>query len=341
MRRGSLVTTIASGVLALVLLIVLIKMSRVDVAQLLRLLADARLVPFLALVALTGMHVAFAAEKWRLVERRIASDAEHSRRLCFSFTAIGTAAGQILPMQLATALARSLGVHIAIGRGAARGAVASVFEQMFDLAVIALCGLVSLFCLWRRELAWWPAGVAIAIAAAWISAGPMVRAAASAAQRLATARSITGVMGGRIGRFSRALADSGLFDERLTRRLLVLSVFRFLVLWLMTLATTQTAGLNISGGQLAAALPLVGLATTVAVTPGGLGVNEWTFAAALTAFGVDFEIATQCALINRVLATVAAMVIGAAGLVLAHVVGKSAASLPPSPVAQEPSTRAL
>ena len=66
------------------------------------------------------------------------------------------------------------------------------------------------------------------------------------------------------------------------------------------------------------------LATALAVTPGGLGVNEWTFAAALTGFGVDLETATQCALVNRVLVMAAALLLGAGGFVLASFAPKNA-----------------
>lgn len=326
MRRRSLVTTIASGALALVLLIALATFAQVDLTQLLRLLADVKLLPFAALVALLSLHILLAGEKWRLVYRRMAPGAELSRRLCFCFTAIGTAAGQILPMQLATALTRSFCSHLVTGSGAVRSALATVFEQMFDIGVVALCGLASIYCLWSGDLSRWTAVAGVAIAIGFMLAGPALGAAAAATKWLTTAHAM---LGDRIGRFGRALAESGLFEERLTRRLFVLSVLRFAVLWLMAIATTHAVGLNISSLQLAAALPLVVFATALAVTPGGIGINEWTFAAALTAFGADFETATQFALINRVLVAAAALMIGVAGVTLAQLAGKNTVSGPP------------
>jgi uncharacterized protein (TIRG00374 family) len=325
-RRRSLVTTIASGAFALVLLLALAMFAQVDLTQLLHLLADIKLLPFSALVALLSLHILLAGEKWRLVYRRMAPGAELSRRLCFCFTAIGTAAGQVLPMQLATALTRSFCSHLVTGSGAVRGALATVFEQMFDIGVVALCGLASVYCLWSGDLSRWTAVAGVAIAIGFMLAGPVLGTAATATKWLATAHAM---LGGRIGRFGRALAESGLFEERLTRRLFVLSVLRFAVLWLMAIATTHAVGLNVSSAQLAAALPLVVLATVLAVTPGGIGINEWTFAAALTAFGTDFETATQFALINRVLVAAAALMIGAAGVTLAQLAGKNTVSGPP------------
>jgi uncharacterized membrane protein YbhN (UPF0104 family) len=322
-RRSSLITSVASGVLALVLLIALAKIAQVDLAHLLRLLAEVKLLPFAALMLLTSLHILLAGEKWRLVQERIAPGAELSRRLCFCFTAIGTAAGQFLPMQVATALTRSFGTHVVTGTGAVRGALATVFEQMFDVSVVALCGIASGYCLWSGDLGWWSAGAAAAVTSGFMLVGPVLATAAAATKWLVTAHSI---VGDRIGRFGRTLAESGLFEQQLTRRLFALSVFRFVVLWLMAIATTHAVGLNISSLQLAAALPLVVLATTLAVTPGGIGVNEWTFAAALAGMGVDFETATQCALVNRVLVAAAALTIGVAGVIAAQLAGKNPAS---------------
>ena len=138
MLRRSNITTVVSGVLALLLLMALITVSRVDLARVLHLLADVRPFPCLALVLLTGLYILLAAEKWRLVERRLAPGAELSRRLCFCFTAVGMAVGQVLPGPVATTLARSLGAKLVTGSGAVRGAVATVFEQMFDLVTTLL-----------------------------------------------------------------------------------------------------------------------------------------------------------------------------------------------------------
>ena len=326
MRRRSLVTAIASGALALVLLIALAMFAQVDLTHLLRLLADVKLLPFAALVALMSLHILLAGEKWRLVYRRMVPGAALSRRLCFCFTAIGTAVGQVLPMQLATALTRSFCSHLVTGSGAVRGALATAFEQIFDIAVVALCGLASLYCLWSGDLSRWTAIAGVAIATGFILGGPVLGTAASASKWLATAHVM---LGDRMGRFGRALAESGLFEQKLTRHLFVLSVLRFAVLWLMAIATTYAVGLNVSALQLAAALPLVVLATALAVTPGGIGINEWTFAAALTAFGADFETATQFALVNRVLVAAAALMIGVAGVTLAWLTEKNTVSSPP------------
>ena len=213
MRRRSFVFAVASGVLAIVLLIALVKFSQVDVRRLLGLLAAARPLPIAALLLLTGLHIMLAAEKWRLVEQRVAPGSELPRRLCFSLTAIGAAAGQIMPMQVATALTRSLGAHLATGSGAVRSALATLFEQMFDIVVVCLCGLLSAYCLWRGDIGWWVMGAVAKFATGFVLVPPTFAIMAAVTERRARAPA---VLGARLGGLGRALARFRIdFETRL------------------------------------------------------------------------------------------------------------------------------
>jgi uncharacterized membrane protein YbhN (UPF0104 family) len=325
MSRRSLVTTVVSGVLALGLLIALVVTARIDMARVLQLMASVRPLPVLALLLLTGVYALLGAEKWRLVEARLTRGAALSRRLCFAFTAIGMAAGQILPAQIAVAATRSAGSHLVTGTGAVRSALATLFEQMVELVVVALCALASIYCLWRGDLGWWTGGATGAVVAGLLLIGPVSMLASAATRRLAESRVPPS---GWLARLGQALAHSGLLDRALARRLYGLSVLRLVVLWGMAVATTQAVGLDISLLQLAATLPLVVLASALALTPANIGVNEWTFAAAFTAFGADFDVAAQWALVNRVLVAIAVLAIGGVGAALTQVDGKPAASAP-------------
>jgi uncharacterized membrane protein YbhN (UPF0104 family) len=59
------------------------------------------------------------------------------------------------------------------------------------------------------------------------------------------------------------------------------------------------------------------IANALAVTPGGLGINEWTVSSALFALGTPFPASAQWAVVNRVLVAVAAGMCGVAGLLIA------------------------
>jgi uncharacterized membrane protein YbhN (UPF0104 family) len=95
-----------------------------------------------------------------------------------------------------------------------------------------------------------------------------------------------------------------------------LSTLRFVVLVLMAGETTETIGANVPLWHLAAAIPFVVLSSALAVTPGGLGVNELTYATALSFFGTPLPAAAQWALANRFLVAAAsfAVAICAAGI---------------------------
>src|SRR5262249_52979563 len=147
---------------------------------------------------------------------------------------------------------RSLGAQLATGSGAVRGALATVFEQMFDIVVVCLCGPVSVYCLWRGDIGWWGVGAVAAFAAGFMLVPPAVGLMAAVTARLVKAPT---VLGARIGKLGRALASSGLFERRLTQRLFVLSALRFVLLCLMSVASAHAVELNISVLQIAAALP--------------------------------------------------------------------------------------
>jgi uncharacterized membrane protein YbhN (UPF0104 family) len=120
------------------------------------------------------------------------------------------------------------------------------------------------------------------------------------------------------------LQHSGILHGGLARRLVMLSVFRFLVVVLMSVETAEAIGMHIPLWQMAAAVPFVVIASVLALTPGGLGVNELTSVTALKMFGTPLAVGAQWALANRVLIAVsyfvvalcAAIVLGAKRIVM-------------------------
>jgi uncharacterized membrane protein YbhN (UPF0104 family) len=117
------------------------------------------------------------------------------------------------------------------------------------------------------------------------------------------------------------LHHSGLLNADLARKLVALSTLRFVVLVLMAGETTEAIGANVPLWHLAAAMPFVVFSNAIAITPGGLGVNEITCATALSFFGTALPAGAQWALANRVLMAVASFAVaisGAAMLILVN-----------------------
>ena len=108
-----------------------------------------------------------------------------------------------------------------------------------------------------------------------------------------------------------ALLQSGVLRESLTRRLVILSAARFVVVVLMAGSTAAAIGTSIPLWQLAAATPFVYLATVIAATPGGIGVNELTYTGVLRIFGTPLSVAAPWTLANRVLCVVSCFLVAA------------------------------
>ena len=81
----------------------------------------------------------------------------------------------------------------------------------------------------------------------------------------------------------------------------MLSTLRFVVVVLMSAQTADAVHLHIAVWQMAAAVPFVVMASVIAITPGGIGVNELTSVTALKVFGTPMAVGAQWALANRVL----------------------------------------
>ncbi|HET7101285.1 MAG TPA: lysylphosphatidylglycerol synthase domain-containing protein, partial [Terriglobia bacterium] len=80
--------------------------------------------------------------------------------------------------------------------------------------------------------------------------------------------------------------------------------------------TAAAVGAAIPLWHLAAATPFVYLATVIAATPGGIGVNEMTYAGILKMFGTPFSIAAPWTLANRVLCVASCFLVAAFAAIL-------------------------
>jgi uncharacterized membrane protein YbhN (UPF0104 family) len=96
----------------------------------------------------------------------------------------------------------------------------------------------------------------------------------------------------------------------------MLSAVRFGVVVLMAGQTAEAIHAGIPLWHMAAAVPFVVIATIIAVTPGGIGVNELTSATALKFFGTPLAIAGQWSLANRFLVTASCFAVATCAAIL-------------------------
>jgi hypothetical protein len=220
-RRLSL--WIASAALTILLIIVLVKVGKIDLRVTLQQLRRVTMLSLAELVLLTGLHVYLSSKKWRCVDAalRRPSDTVPSRTMSFALTSIGVALGQVLPVQLSMSIARTVGTYFQ-GGALRRGTGGTLFEQAFDVLVVVFLAIASGFTrLYSGGGTMWTVCAIALIGLAMVSIGPVVRlvrnqiislTARTGAPRNRILRSIADIHqpGAKIdGSFGSPLCDSG------------------------------------------------------------------------------------------------------------------------------------
>jgi uncharacterized membrane protein YbhN (UPF0104 family) len=308
LRRSALWA--GSGVMTVLLIVVLIKVSKLDLRVTVQQLRSVSWLSFSKLVLLTAVHVFLSTQKWRCVDAalRRSTDSAPSRTMSFSLTSIGVALGQVLPVQVSMSAARTLGTYLH-GRALRRGTGGTLFEQSFDVLIVGFLAIASgATRVFRGGGMMWAICAAAMIVLAMIALGPAVGLIHRQAISL-NARAIAPK--NRVLRAFGSLEHSGLLNPGLARQLMALSIARFAVQVLMAVVTAEAIGVRIPLWHLAAAMPFVIIACVIVVTPGGLGVNELSYATTLRMFGTPLNVGAQWALSNRVLVASSCFVVAA------------------------------
>jgi uncharacterized membrane protein YbhN (UPF0104 family) len=299
-----------TGSLALttVLIIVLVRVSKLDFGVTVRQLRSVRWFSFAQLCLLTALHVYLSSQKWRRVDARLrrSYDSAPSWTMSFALTGTGVALGQILPVQVSMSAARTLGTYFH-GTSVKRGTGGTLFEQAFDLLIVIFVAVASgMTLIYRgRGMMWslWAIGMT---AFAILAVGPSVRLIH---RLIVSFNARTSAPHNRILRSFKSLEHSGLLNAELARQLMALSAARFAVQVLMAAQTSQAVGASIPLWHLAAAMPFVVIAGVIVVTPGSLGINELSYATTLHLFGTPLNVGAQWALANRILVASSCVVV--------------------------------
>jgi hypothetical protein len=300
----------ASCALTLVLVVWFAGHLRLPLGEAMRRLAGFDVGRLAIIVALTAVNGWIGAVKWRLCNIEGLERAP-GRLSSFALTAVAMGLGQILPSQIAGALARSVGAHIGGATSAARGGATTVFEQSFDVIIVFYLAGASLVA-WLSgagAAVFWPAAVLFTL---------IGLAATEGAFRLANAHlsKLPPDGEGRLLAMARAIVRSGCADRALGRRLYVLSLARFVVFVLIAVEIAQGIHVGLPLWMLTAALPFAVMAIALVATPGGLGANEAAMTGALTALGAPLDGALQWAIAARLVVLAAGLCVGAFGLAL-------------------------
>lgn len=308
MRTRSIFLSLGSIAVGTVLIVALVHIAKVDLHVTLRRVADANRAPFIGLALLMAFNIFLSAQKWQLMDAviRRESDAGLSRSAYFAVSSFGVALGQLLPTQVSMLIARVLGTQFH-GRGFTRGAVSTFFDQGTDFLVVCFLVPASLITrvFIRNPLVWLAVSLSMA-ALAMITVSGTVNLMKRWATRFAFQGKNTAIRW-RLGCLE--LAQSGLLQASLFRKLLAISLLRFAVLVLMAGETSLAIGSSIPLWHLGASMPFVVLSNALAITPGGIGLSEFTYTTALNMFGTPLTVAAEWSLANRALTAAAAFAV--------------------------------
>jgi uncharacterized membrane protein YbhN (UPF0104 family) len=255
---------------------------------------------YLLIAATQAALILLAALKWRLVIINT-EGANLSLRDAAAATTLGTLAGQVLPIQLVTPLARAW-VASKAGIAPGRAIGTSLLEQSFELLVLACMSLAALI----ATLGGAPLPVALAVSLAIATAATLFVGPALAGFARLFAISATRFRG-RMGQAFTSLASGFGAAGCLPRKvLLLITGLGFLRYALLASLNILLIGVLVPGVDIVAllvAFPVVILVMSLPIFPGGLGVVELTWAGALIAQGASPATAAEAALALRILST--------------------------------------
>ncbi|HEY1263673.1 MAG TPA: lysylphosphatidylglycerol synthase transmembrane domain-containing protein [Terriglobales bacterium] len=294
---------VLSITLGIGLLLLLVRLSRLDLWKMLLQVRNLSLLDLLQLFVLNGVLVYVSTEKWLSIDAALHGprDSSLSRIEAFTLSGTGMALGLVLPVQFGLSTVRTAGVY-SHGSPIKRGIAATLFEQSFDIlvgAVLAVASLITLLCRGGATM-WMLCAIALGMLL-FLAVRPSIRAIRQFAVYLADRPAVSKYRGLSFVRKLCELCHSDLLSARLVRRLIVLSTARFCVVVLMCLQVARAIGVKIPAWHMAAAVPFTVVASAIALTPGGLGLSELTSAGALKIFGTPLAVGATWAVANRVL----------------------------------------
>ncbi len=293
--------SILAGLLTAALLIVfLLSYSGVTANQLGEWLKRPNGLQLFGIFLASTAHMAFGAFKWRTIVSRIApAQTARAGRMFFMFyTTVSAALAQFIMVHVASLLVRGLAGRIHHNVPFIHGAAASVFEQLFDvyiLLVFAVSGIIG----WTFALspAPWFAVTTVVLLMGWLMLSVTLRfLKARATLDLGTtrlARTVTEWIG--------TCIRLGLVEPRLVSRLYTFSVLRYLSMLarVAIVVSATTPALPLFDSVLG--FTVVQTSQLIAITPGSLGITEWTWTGFMALQGYPPDIGTAFSLALRIL----------------------------------------
>jgi len=261
-------------------------------------------------VVLTCANLALGSLKWLLVLRVSAPNQDLHPRLCEAMlaTALGEFVGQAMPVQAGIALARSFASHLGVG-GSLRGNLGTtIYEQLFDLIVLCVAACTGLLALTLHLGPIGRAGLILPsiLAAVFISLR-LPALLAVGARWLGKSPSVE--RSGFFSGFREVAARSTGISSLALLQLTMLSILRYVANLMRVVVLLGALGMWAYAVPALIGFPLIQVAGVVPITPGNLGVIEWTWSAVLMSAGATLGAAALFAVTARMVNIVALSIV--------------------------------
>ena len=317
---------LASVLTAVVLIVALFWYGNIEPVELWRALVAVPPAIFGLILLLSAAQILISTWKWRLVAARLAPSAPlvASASLPYFYTGLGALLSQLVPVHISTIAARTIGMRLHGNKDLIRGAMSSLIEQSYDLLVPLIIAVTSIiFLVWSVD-SWIIFAISAVISlliggiAVTMLAGGAIRLFLRFIRPIAPRLTLVQSLSAAIQRY----LEAGIFEPRLVFKLYVLSMARYGIVLSRACLVVVAAGLSIELMDVVTVLPLVQLSLVFAVTPGSLGIVEWTWTGLLAVAGADPSTAGQFALLLRIFILVSLSAIVAPSLL--YLVAKGA-----------------
>lgn len=264
---------------------------------------------FACYLALSAVNLVIGTWKWLLVLRTTTGEAGGQSGFLNALltTTIGELLGQVMPVQAGIALSRSVAGRFGVGSGARANLGTTVYEQVFDAIVLAgaaLTGIVGLAL--RPPPLGWVVLVALAATCSLVVSLRFTFLARIAVRIIGFCLSRQATWRGKLD----ALADrAGQFDARVLAKLGLLSLLRYVANLGRVAVLVAGVGLSPYTEPAIIAFPLILVIALIPITPGNLGIMEWSWSAVLVSAGAPISAAGLFAIVARVVSLLAAVLI--------------------------------
>lgn len=250
------------------------------------------------LFALVAGHVALSSWRWSIIEGVLAGERPPFGP-AYTTGALAQALGTFLPSPLVHAACRGMANRMN-GENGLRGAFSGGLDQLADFAVVLLMAVPAAFALAYRDIDIYLLGAAL-IALIGLGLTILLPALCRSFRRFSICR----------GKAAILLR----FDHPILLKLYGISLLRLANLTGMNLVVHAAIG-TATIDAILVGVPLVALATSVAMLPGAFGVSEWSFSAIFDGFGVDPVGIVLFVLANRILFTGVSLAVAATTLLM-------------------------